>query len=440
MSNDFDDLTTDSETEGANAQAAGERIAKILARAGICSRRDAEKMIAARRVAVNGTVLTSPAVNVAPDDLVSVDGEPLRAPQEVRLWRYHKPQGLVTTHKDPQGRTTVFDVLPRELPRVVSVGRLDLNSEGLLLLTNDGSLAGTLEHPSSAWARRYRVRVHGRVEERKLALLADGVEVDGVRYGPIEAILERQQGANCWLQITLHEGKNREVRRVMEYLGYTVNRLIRVSYGPFIIGRLQKGQVEEVPFKVLREALVGLGAAVPEELRMEKLNTSKWAKAKPRPVRPGHKKVYRPKDGETPERVTEARATRPARPEGGSRFEDSPRGPRSEGGPRGPRPEGGPRSGPRSEGGPRGPRPEGGPRSGPRSEGGPRGPRPEGGPRSGPRSEGGGRSEGRPAGNGRPGGSRPSGGDNRRGPQQESGRGGPRGPGSRGPKGRGERG
>lgn len=389
MSNQTEDPMepTDVSDEAANS---GERIAKVLARAGICSRRDAEKMITARRVAVNGTVLTSPAFNVGPGDLVAVDGEPLRAPQEVRLWRYHKPGNLVTTHKDPQGRTTVFDVLPRDLPRVVSVGRLDLNSEGLLLLTNDGALAGALEHPSTAWARRYRVRVHGRVEERKLATLAEGVEVEGVRYGPIEAILERQQGANCWLQVTLHEGKNREIRRVMEHLGYTVNRLIRVSYGPFVIGRLAKGQVEEVPFKVLREALAGLGEAVPEALRMEKVDSSKWAKAKPRPVRPGHKKVVRPATlGDStkgspkgrPARTTEARNPRPAK---GGPGAGPARGERTERGdkPFANRPGQNPRSGgPRSEG-PRG----NGPRSdGPRSSG----PRSSGPRSSGPKGQGG---------------------------------------------------
>jgi 23S rRNA pseudouridine2605 synthase len=432
MSNQIEDQmdpTDEADEVGKN----GERIAKVLARAGICSRRDAEKMITARRVAVNGTVLTSPACNVGPDDLVTVDGEPLRAPQEVRLWRYHKPGNLVTTHKDPQGRTTVFDVLPRDLPRVVSVGRLDLNSEGLLLLTNDGALAGTLEHPSTAWARRYRVRVHGRVEERKLASLAEGVEVEGVRYGPIEAVLERQQGANCWLQVTLHEGKNREVRRVMEHLGYTVNRLIRVSYGPFVIGRLQKGQVEEVPFKVLREALAGLGDAVPDALRMEKVDTSKWAKAKPRPVRPGHKKIVRPatpgdasKGGSQqarPARTTEARNPRPAK---GGASGGPQRGERTERGdkPFGSRPGQGPRSG--------GPRGEGFRGDGPRSDG-PRGngPRGDGSRGNGPRGD-------RPQGNG-PRGNRPQGGGPRgNGPQG----GGPRGNGPRGngPKGQGGRG
>lgn len=269
----------------------GERISKVMARAGVCSRRDAERWIADGRVAINGKTLDSPAVNVAEGDVVTVDGEPLATPQEARLWRYHKPPGLVTTHKDPQGRPTVFDQLPRDLPRVVSVGRLDLNSEGLLLLTNDGSLAGKLEHPSTGWTRRYRVRVNGVVDPAKLASVADGVTVEGISYGPVRIEVERQQGSNAWLSVALTEGKNREIRRVMEHLGYRVNRLIRVAYGPFALGRLDRGQLEEVPRKVLRDALAGFGDAVPEELRKPKPETTeKWAKAKPKPTKPGQKK------------------------------------------------------------------------------------------------------------------------------------------------------
>jgi len=250
------------------AEKEGERIAKRLARAGLCSRRDAERWIAEGRVAVNGRVLDSPACVVGPEDLVVVDGQPLAEPDRTRLWRYHKPAGLVTTHRDPEGRPTVFDRLPADLPRVISVGRLDLTSEGLLLLTNDGGLARRLELPSNAWARRYRVRVHGSVDVAALARLEAGVMIDGVAYGPIRAVLDRQKGANAWLTVSLREGKNREIRRVMEHLGWSVTRLIRVSYGPFQLGTLAEGAIEEVPGKVLREQM-GEGKpvlhAAPEE-------------------------------------------------------------------------------------------------------------------------------------------------------------------------------
>jgi 23S rRNA pseudouridine2605 synthase len=245
---------------------AGERIAKRIARAGLCSRREAERWIAQGRVAVDGETLTSPAVTVTAANRVTVDGEPLGAAEATRLWRFHKPPGLVTTNRDPQGRPTVFDRLPDHLPRVLSVGRLDLNSEGLLLLTNDGGLARYLELPATGWKRRYRVRVHGRVQESDLAKLAGGIEVEGVQYGAIEAALDRQQGANAWLTMSLREGKNREIRRVCEHLGWTVNRLIRTGYGPFQLGALKAGEVAEVPDKVLREQLGGkfdLGAPAP---------------------------------------------------------------------------------------------------------------------------------------------------------------------------------
>ena len=236
----------------------GDRIAKVLARAGLCSRREAERWIKDGRVAVDGKVLASPAINVAADARITVDGEAIPAPEAARLWRYHKPVGLLTSHGDPRGRATLFDNLPATLPRVISVGRLDLNSEGLLLLTNDGGLARRLELPSTGWIRRYRVRVHGRVEPKSLQPLADGITIGGVTYGPIRAALDRQQGANAWLTVSLAEGKNRELRKVMEHLGLPVSRLIRLAYGPFQLGGLKRGEVDEVTKKVLREQLGGV--------------------------------------------------------------------------------------------------------------------------------------------------------------------------------------
>lgn len=234
---------------------APERIAKVLARAGVCSRRDAEKLIADGRVSVDGKILDTPAIKVTPDRDIQVDGKPIPAIEATRLWRYHKPAGLVTSHKDPDGRPTVFAALPKDLPRVVSVGRLDVTSEGLLLLTNDGALARRLELPSTGWLRRYRVRVFGRVKPEDLAILEEGVVIDGVRYGSASANLDRVQGGNAWLTVGLREGKNREVRRLMEYLGLRVNRLIRISYGPFQLGDLAPGAVSPVQAKVLRDQL-----------------------------------------------------------------------------------------------------------------------------------------------------------------------------------------
>jgi 23S rRNA pseudouridine2605 synthase len=232
-----------------------ERIAKRMARAGLCSRREAERWVLAGRVAVEGEVLKSPAFDVPPGARVLVDGKPLPEPEASRLFRYHKPRGLITSHRDPQGRPTVFDHLPPGLPRLVSVGRLDLDSEGLLLLTNDGELARRLMLPATGWLRRYRVRVHGQIDPDRLAALAKGVTIDGVATGPIRAALDRQQGSNAWLTVALAEGRNREVRRALEHFGWPVARLIRVSYGPFQLGHLPKGAVEEVPRKVLREQL-----------------------------------------------------------------------------------------------------------------------------------------------------------------------------------------
>jgi 23S rRNA pseudouridine2605 synthase len=239
----------------AASTAHGERIAKVLARAGLCSRRDAERWIAAGRVAVNGAVLSTPAVVVGPADRISVDGKPLPVRERTRLWLYHKPKGLVTTARDPQGRRTVFDALPQDLPRVVAVGRLDVNTEGLLLLTNDGGLARVLELPSTGWLRRYRVRAHGTLDEAALKELAAGVAIDGVLYGPVEATLDRVTGGNVWLTLGLREGKNREVKRLLAHLGLVTNRLIRVSYGPFQLGELRPGEIREVRGKVLRDQL-----------------------------------------------------------------------------------------------------------------------------------------------------------------------------------------
>lgn len=235
----------------------GERIAKVMARAGVCSRRDAEAMILEGRVQVNGKKIASPALNVTDSDDIRVDGMPLPDRERTRLFRYYKPRGLVTTAKDPEGRPTVFDSLPPGMPRVISVGRLDLNSEGLLLLTNDGELARKLELPATAWVRRYRVRVHGIVDQMQLDQLAKGIEVEGVRYGAIEATFDRKQGDNVWLTMALTEGKNREIRKICGHFGWPVSRLIRVAFGPFQLGQMQKGDIEEVPGKILREQLGG---------------------------------------------------------------------------------------------------------------------------------------------------------------------------------------
>jgi 23S rRNA pseudouridine2605 synthase len=236
----------------------GERIAKVIARAGICSRRDAEKLIAEGRVALDGETVTTQGVKVGENQVVSVDGKPLMEPDAARLWRYHKPSGLVTTHKDPQGRPTVFANLPKTLPRVVSIGRLDFNSEGLLLLTNDGEIARRLELPIAGWTRKYRVRLFGKVTQAELDRLAEGVTIGGVKYGPIVADIERTKGVYSWAGVTLKEGKNREVKRVMESLGLKVARLIRVQFGPFHLGQLPEGGVEEIPAKLWREHL-GIG-------------------------------------------------------------------------------------------------------------------------------------------------------------------------------------
>ncbi len=259
------------------------RISKAMARAGLCSRRDAERWIAEGRVSVNGKVLASPALDVGPKDKVLVDGKPLPTAEPVRMWRYYKPRGLVTTHKDPQGRPTVFDALPEDLPRVVSIGRLDFNTEGLLLLTNDGALARHLELPATGWLRRYRVRAFGRVTQADLDKLKDGIEIEGVRYGPVEATLDSEQGANVWLTIGLREGKNREVRKILATFALEVNRLIRISYGPFQLLDLQPGQAEPVKRRVLADQLgpglaAEMGLSGPSEEEAERRAARKQAK------------------------------------------------------------------------------------------------------------------------------------------------------------------
>jgi 23S rRNA pseudouridine2605 synthase len=241
--------------EQPNQRKTGQRIAKVIARAGLASRREAEAWIAAGRVAVNGTTIASPAIDVTGSDHITVDGEPLPARQRTRLFLYHKPRGLMTTHADPQGRPTIFQNLPRDLPRLISVGRLDFNTEGLLLLTNDGALARLLELPATGWLRRYRVRAHGSIAQDRLDGLRRGVTIDDIHYGPIEAALDRVQGSNVWLTLGIREGKNREVRNVLGHLGLGVTRLIRVSFGPFQLGELGEGEVEEVRTRVLREQL-----------------------------------------------------------------------------------------------------------------------------------------------------------------------------------------
>lgn len=232
-----------------------ERIAKIMAHAGLCSRRDAEKWIADGRVSVNGQVIPTPATLVGEADVITVDGQPVGVRQPARLWCYHKPAGLVTTHKDPAGRPTVFDNLPKNLPRVVSVGRLDLNSEGLLLLTTDGELARSLELPSRGWKRKYRVRIHGKMTPQIISRLQKGVTIDGIRYAPtiVEIEPNQAQGSNQWILVTLTEGKNREIRKIMAHFGFDVSRLIRVAYGPFQLGSLPPGEVREMPAKVIKE-------------------------------------------------------------------------------------------------------------------------------------------------------------------------------------------
>lgn len=256
----------------------GERIAKIMARAGVASRREVERMIEAGRVSVNGKLIESPALNVTSADRICVDDQPIAEPEHERLWLYYKPLGLVTSNSDEKNRPTVFDELPEELGRVLSVGRLDINSEGLLLLTNDGGIKRKLELPSTGWLRRYRVRVNGRPTDDTLAPLRAGIVVDGEKFQPMNVSLDRQQGANAWLTVSIREGKNREIRRAMAAVDLTVNRLLRVSYGPFRLGDLKPGEVEEIKTRVLRDQLGQDPSGEPSEkarpVRQRKTNSS----------------------------------------------------------------------------------------------------------------------------------------------------------------------
>jgi 23S rRNA pseudouridine2605 synthase len=321
---------------------AGERIAKVLARAGVASRREAERLIAEGRVSVNGRQIERAALNVTPADRIALDGREIGAPEPVRLWLYHKPTGLVTTTKDEQGRPTVFDDLPEDMPRVMSVGRLDLNSEGLLLLTNDGAVKRRLELPSTGWTRRYRVRVNGRPDDARLDPLRRGLEIDGERFQPMTVRLDRQQGANAWLTIGLREGKNREIRRAMEAVGLSVNRLIRVAYGPFQLGELKPGAVEEVKPRIVRDQL-GLsdaeGETGPKRQRLKPAATKGAPGGKQGPAR---KRRPAPKQGAAqlkarptgPAQKDKAKrgppdaASNPDRPRADKRAERGARGPR----------------------------------------------------------------------------------------------------------------
>jgi 23S rRNA pseudouridine2605 synthase len=299
MTRNSDDLSKPSRRTGAAPADTdarhGERIAKVMARAGLCSRRNAEEWIAAGRVAVNGKPIATAAVNVTGRDRITIDGKPMPRRERTRLFLYNKPAGLVTTNADPQGRPTVFDALPPGLPRLMSVGRLDIGTEGLLLLTNDGGLARVLELPDTQWPRRYRVRAHGRVAQAELDRLRDGISIEGVNYGPIEAKLEREQGANVWLGFAIREGKNREVRNVLGHLGLQVNRLIRVSFGPFELGELRDGAIEEAETALLRERL---GEAIADQAGCDFISPITEREAKPARSREQRREERRPPRGQ----------------------------------------------------------------------------------------------------------------------------------------------
>ena len=298
-----------------DASPGAQRVAKLIARAGVCSRREAERLIEQRRVAVDDQTLTTPAVTVDDPQRITIDGERLPQPEPTRIFRFHKPSGVVTTERDPEGRRTIYDVLPEGLPRLMPVGRLDLTSEGLLLLTNDGALKRRLELPDTGWIRRYRVRVFGEPDPDQLASLQQGVTVDGVRYGAIDAQVDTKSGANTWITVSLKEGRNREVRRVMEHLGYRVNRLLRVAYGPFQLGSMKRGEVKEVPPKVLAEQL-GLDQPA-QKVGTAKAKPPKNARKPDKPRKPaggGARSSAKPgtagKPG-TPKRDTQTKQGRP---------------------------------------------------------------------------------------------------------------------------------
>src|SRR5580704_17433272 len=272
----------DRETSPAASSEAGERISKVVSRAGIASRRDVERMIGEGRIALNGETVTTPVVLVRPSDRIFVDGVALPTKERTRLFLYHKPPGLMTTEKDPEGRATVFAALPEGLPRLVSVGRLDLNTEGLLLLTNDGGLARVLAHPKTGWLRRYRVRAFGEITQDQLDGLKHGIEIDGMHYGPVEARVDREQGSNMWLTLGLREGKNREVKRILEHFGLKVNRLIRISFGPFRLGELAEGEVEEVRQRLLKDQL---GPELAREANVDFGEEARPARSEQRPAR-----------------------------------------------------------------------------------------------------------------------------------------------------------
>jgi len=379
-----DPLRTPGGDEGQSPEGGGERVAKALARAGVASRREVERLIAEGRVAINGRTLTTPAIRIEAGDILTVDGEVVGDAEPVRLFRYHKPSGLVTSHKDPQGRPTVFQALPPGLPRLISVGRLDLATEGLLLLTNDGGLARSLELPSTGLVRRYRARAFGRITQDRLDALKSGVTVEGVRYGPIEAVIDKARdgasGANLWISVTLSEGKNREVRKVLESVGLKVNRLIRLAYGPFALSTLPPGEIEEVgPSEKRREgAAEAVVSAEAPETRGRPAYKAGWARPKPKPPggrpppkpgtrkpesrkpesrKPGSRKPDAERAGKTDiSRPATAPKGRPVKPSGSPPAGGRPPGPRGPN--RSPSPAGRPgvpRKGP-PKGGGRGPR------------------------------------------------------------------------------------
>lgn len=329
----------------------GERIAKVLSRAGVASRREAERMIEAGEIKVNGKVITSPALNVTAKDRITVRGEPLAAKQPARLWLYYKPEGLVTSASDEKGRDTVFDHLPEELPRVMSIGRLDLNSEGLLLLTNDGGLKRQLELPSTGWLRKYRVRIHGNPTDADFEPLRKGIEVEGERFQPMQVSLDRVQGANAWATVGLREGKNREIRRAMSAIGLTVNRLIRVSYGPFRLNDLQPGEVAEIKGRILREQLGfdpdgGEDLELPEKPRGKpapKRGTTAKPAIRSAPAKPGKPGGRLARSAEEWLDAAEVRAIRAGKPAAGKTASARPASgkPRPSGADSGPRKTGG---------------------------------------------------------------------------------------------------